>query len=64
MAALLVVAMIRTMAPPRPLRCEKIHPFHLSSCEETTSAAAPGTKPHELSTQQTDDPQKIGGFAS
>jgi len=29
MAALLVVAIVRAMSPPRALPCEKIHPFYL-----------------------------------
>jgi hypothetical protein len=28
MAALLVVAIVRAMSPPRALPCGKIHPFH------------------------------------
>jgi hypothetical protein len=29
MAALLVVAIVKAMPPPRALPCEKIHPFYL-----------------------------------
>jgi hypothetical protein len=29
MAALLVVAIVRAMSPPRALPCEKIYPFYL-----------------------------------
>ena len=31
MAALLVVAIVPAMSPPRALPCEKIHPFHPKS---------------------------------